>query len=58
MMSYSLMICETSDYSITLQLMVKDSKICSYEMSKNKDRKKRKKKDWKMKIAFEEDRSH
>ena len=36
--------------------MIKDSRICSYEMPKYKNRKKRKKEDWKMKIAFEEGR--
>ena len=39
-------------YSTTLQLMVKDSSICSYEVPKYKDRKRRKKEDWKMRIAF------
>ena len=37
--------------------MVKDSNICSYGVPKYKDRKKRKKEDWKMKIAFVEAKS-
>ena len=41
-------------YSITLQLMVKDSSICSYRVLKYKDKKRRKEEDWKMKIAFVE----
>ena len=34
--------------------MIKDSSICSYEMPKYKDRKRRKEEDWKMRIAFVE----
>ena len=32
--------------------MVKNSSICSYEVPKYKDRKKKKEKDWKMRITF------
>ena len=38
---------ETGNYSTTLQSMIKDSRICSYEVPKYKDRKRKKKEDLK-----------